>query len=50
MEMFSAPGDLVLDPMMGKGEVLKVANGLNRKAIGIDTDSDCVEIAKGRLR
>ena len=50
MEMFSAPGDVVLDPLMGTGEVLKVAKRLNRKSIGIDVDSDCVEIAKGRLR
>ena len=50
MEMFSSPGALVLDPMMGKGEVLRVAKRLNRKSIGIDIDSDCVEIAKGRLR
>ncbi len=49
-EMFSSPGDVVLYPMMGTGEVLKVANGLNRKSIGIDGDSVCVEIAKGQLR
>ncbi len=36
--------------MMGTGEVLKVANGLNRKSIGIDIDADCVEIAKDRFR
>jgi len=48
-EMLSSPDDLVLDPMMGAGEVLRVANGLNRKSIGIDIDADFVEIAKGRL-
>jgi DNA modification methylase len=42
--------DVVLDPFMGTGEVLKVANGLNRKFIGIDVDDDCVKIAKGGLR
>ena len=46
MEMLSNPADVVLDPMIGKGEVLKVAKRLNRKFIGIDVDSDCVEIAK----
>ncbi len=50
LEMFTAPGAVVLDPMMGTGEVLKVAKGQNRKSIGIDIDADCVEIAKGRLR
>jgi DNA modification methylase len=48
--MFSSPADVLLDPMMGTGGVLKVAKALNRKSIGIDVDSDCVEIAKGRLR
>ncbi len=48
--MLSTPGDIVLDPMMGKGEVLRVANGLNRKSIGIDIDADRIEISKGRLR
>ena len=50
MEMLSSPGDIVLDPMMGTGAVLKIAKGLNRKAIGIDIDADCVEFAKGQLR
>jgi 16S rRNA G966 N2-methylase RsmD len=50
VKMFSAPGEVVLDPFMGTGEVLKVSKKLNRMSIGIDVDSDCVEIAKGRLR
>ena len=47
--MLSSPDDIVFDPMMGTGEVLRVAKGLNRKFIGIDIDADCVEIAKGIL-
>jgi SAM-dependent methyltransferase len=50
MEMFSAPVDVVLDPMMGNGTVLKVAKRLTRKVIGIDNNSDCVAIAKDELR
>ena len=50
VEMLSTPGDIVLDPMMGKGEVLRVAKRLNRKFTGIGKDVDCVKIAKGRLR
>jgi hypothetical protein len=50
MEMLSSPGDVVLDPMMGTGGVLKGAKRLNRKSIGIDINSDCSEIAKGQLR
>jgi DNA modification methylase len=47
--MFSAPADFVLEPMMGNGGVLKVAKRLNRRIIGIDKNSDFVEIAKGIL-
>jgi len=50
VEMFSSPGNIVLDPFMGAGEVLKIAKRLNRKSIGIGIDADSVEIAKGRLR
>jgi DNA modification methylase len=48
--MLTSPGDVVLDPFMGTGEVLKIAKGLNRKFIGIDIDAHSVEIAKGGLR
>jgi len=50
VRMFSAPGNVVFDPFMGTGEVLNVSKKLNRTSIGIDMDSDCIEIAKGRLR
>jgi len=49
MEMLSTPADVVLDPMLGTGGVLRVAKRLNRKFIGIGKDSDCVENAKGML-
>ena len=49
MENFSDPSRLVLDPLMANGKVLKIAKDLKRKAIGIDSDSDCVEMVKGRL-
>lgn len=50
IEMFSAPADIVLDPMMGNGMVLEIAKRLQRKSIGIDKNSECVEIAKDRFR
>ena len=50
MEMLSSPGDVILDPMMGTGEVLKIAKDLNHKSIGIDVDDDCVKIVKGGLQ
>ena len=36
MEMLSSPNDIVLDPMVGKGDFIEVAGDLNRKAIGIE--------------
>ena len=50
MKMFSASADIVLDPLMGNGMVLKIAKRLKRKSIGIDINADCVEIAKGQFR
>ena len=37
------PGDLVLDPMAGSGTVLKMAQSLNRKWIGIEMSSEYIE-------
>ena len=39
IEMLSSPDNIVFDPMVGTGEVLRVAKILNRKAIGIEIDS-----------
>ena len=38
IRMFSIKGDVVLDPFAGTGTTLKVAERLERKAIGIDID------------
>lgn len=38
IELFSAPGDLILDPFCGFGTTLKVATRLGRRAIGYDID------------
>jgi site-specific DNA-methyltransferase (adenine-specific) len=43
------PGDLVLDPYMGSGTALAVADRLARDAIGIDSSSVAVEVASQRL-
>jgi len=39
IRLFTLPGDTVLDPFMGSGTTLKAANSLQRKAIGIDVNS-----------
>lgn len=38
VQLFSNPGDVVLDPFMGSGTVLKVAKELERRSVGIDLD------------
>ena len=49
IETFSSVGDTVLDPMCGAGTFPFVAHKLNRKAIGIEIDSETFNIAKSRF-
>ena len=45
----SNPGDVVLDPFFGSGTTGAVAKRLGRRFIGIERDSDYVELARRRL-
>jgi site-specific DNA-methyltransferase (adenine-specific) len=46
---FSQPGDLVLDPFAGSGTTLVAAHLLGRRFLGIEQDSEYLEIANKRL-
>lgn len=49
LEMFSKPGDTVIDPFMGAGTFPYVAHKMKRKAIGIEIDKDSYHISKARF-
>lgn len=48
INLYTYPDDLVLDPMAGSGTTTKVANNLNRKAIGIELQPKFVREARRR--
>ena len=47
---YSAPGDLVLDPMAGIGSTLVEAVHLGRDAIGVEYEPPWAELARANLR
>jgi DNA methylase len=49
IEMASNEGDVVLDPFVGGGTTVAVANQLNRQWIGIDQSVQAVKITELRL-
>jgi len=49
IEIYTWPGETVLDPFMGSGSVLVAAKMLERKGIGFDVVPEFVELAKKRL-
>ena len=40
IEILSSPADIVFDPLVGTGDVLKFAKSLNRRAIGIESNTE----------
>ena len=49
IKMSSKKGDIILDPFVGSGTTLIVAETLNRKGIGIDIDMKYKKIIEKRL-
>jgi hypothetical protein len=49
VELYSRPGEVVLDPMCGHGTTILVAVELGRRGIGYDIDTSCVRVAAERL-
>jgi site-specific DNA-methyltransferase (adenine-specific) len=49
VELTTDPNDLVVDPFCGSGTTVVAAQLLGRRAIGIDTSQDAIELTRQRL-
>ena len=49
LELYSKPGDTILDPFMGSGTTGVACVLLGRRFIGIERDAEYVQIAKRRI-
>lgn len=49
IELFSRPGDLVVDPFAGHGTTLRVCRQMGRRAVGYEIDRACFEQGLRRL-
>lgn len=50
IESSTDPGDLVIDPFLGSGTTAAAARNLERKWLGIEKDSNYLNIARARLK
>ena len=49
IKLFTQEGDLVLDPFMGSGTTLVVADRMNRNSVGIDVVSEYCDMVREKL-
>ncbi|RME09123.1 MAG: site-specific DNA-methyltransferase [Ardenticatenia bacterium] len=49
IQLYSYPGDLVLDPFVGSGQTIKVAHHLGRRYVGYEVIPQYVALAEQRL-
>ena len=49
IKLFTAPGDVVLDPFMGSGSAAVAAKQLGRQYVGIELSDEYVRVAEERL-
>lgn len=49
IKLYSFWGDVVLDPFVGSGTTVKVAEDLGRQGVGYDINPEYIELAKKRL-
>jgi site-specific DNA-methyltransferase (adenine-specific) len=49
IQLYSYPGEIVLDPFLGSGQTIKVARHLNRHFVGYEILSKYMELAQKRL-
>lgn len=50
IKLFTEENDMVLDPFMGSGTTLRVANKLYRNAVGIDIVAEYCDLAKSNIK
>ncbi len=50
IQLYTFPGDLVLDPFMGSGQTALAALRCNRHFVGYETNPDYVKLAEERIR
>lgn len=49
IEIFTDPGDVVIDPCAGSGSTLRAAAELNRSAYGFEVEKKMCETAKKKM-